>query len=134
LILVDAPGGKEEALEIRLETGALLESAGVPVAFHTDDPITDSRLFLRMAALAVRGGMSRPAALEALTLSPARMIGLDHRIGSLEPGKDADFVVLSGDPFSVWTRVEQTWVEGERVFDRADPADARHALGGDEAL
>ncbi len=133
LILVDAPGGKEEALEIRLETGAILEEAGVPVAFHTDDPITDSRLFLRMAALGVRGGMSREAALEALTLGPARMIHLDDRLGSLEAGKDADFVVLSGDPFSVWTHVEQTWIEGAKVFDRSEPDDQRHAVGGEVA-
>ncbi|MFT4626038.1 MAG: imidazolonepropionase-like amidohydrolase [Myxococcota bacterium] len=133
LILVDAPGGKEEALEIRLETGGLLERAGVPVAFHTDDPITDSRLFLRMGALAVRGGMSPEGALAALTLAPARMLGLQDRLGSLEVGKDADVVVLSGVPFSVWTRVEQTWVDGMKVFDRADPADRRHATGGEHA-
>ena len=132
LIVVDSPGGKEEALEIRSENGAVLEAQGVPVAFHTDDPITDSRLFLRSAGLAVRAGMSREGALRALTLTPAEMMGLEGRIGSLTPGKDADFVVLSGDPLSTWTLVEQTWVEGVRVFDRADPDDLRHALGGEE--
>jgi imidazolonepropionase-like amidohydrolase len=133
LIVIDAPGGKEEALEIRSENGAVLEALGVPVAFHTDDPITDSRLFLRSAGLAVRAGMSEEGALRALTLTPAEMMGLGDTVGSLEAGKDADFVVLSGPPLSTWTQIEQTWIEGVRVFDRADPIDRRYAVGGDAA-
>ncbi|HQV33427.1 MAG TPA: amidohydrolase, partial [Calditrichia bacterium] len=57
---------------------------------------------------------------------------LDRRIGSLEKGKDADLVVLSGDPFSTYTRVEQTWVEGAMRFDFNDPQDRAYALGGYE--
>jgi len=130
VIVLDSPGGKLEARGLLLHTGAVLEQAGVDVAYHTDDSITDSRLLLRSAALGVRAGMSREKALEALTLAGARMLGLADRVGSLEPGKDADFVVLSGDPFSVYTRVEQTWVEGERVFDLADAEDRAYAVGG----
>ena len=55
--------------------------------------------------------------------TPAKLMHLDHRLGSLEKGKDADFVVLSGDPFSVHTRVLQTFVEGKKVFDLDDPKD-----------
>ena len=51
-------------------------------------------------------------------------------MGSLAVGKDADFAVLDGPPFSVWTHVEQTWVEGQKVFDIDDPVDRRHATGG----
>ena len=130
VIVVDAPGGKIEAMDMSLSTGAVLEQAGVPCAFHTDDPVTDSRLFLRSAALAVRGGMSRAKALEAVTLAGARMLELDGRIGSLEPGKDADLVVLSGDPLSVRTKVLETWVEGVKVFDRDDAEDRLFAVGG----
>ena len=130
LIALDAPGGKQEALQVALENGAILEDKGVLVAFHTDDPITDSRLFLRSAGLAVRAGMSPAGALEALTLAPARMMRLDRRLGSLSAGKDADFVVLSGPPLSSWTQVEQTWVEGTLVFDRSTPEGARLATGG----
>ncbi len=130
IIILDAPGGKLEATEIRMENGAVLEKAGVDVAIHTDDLITDSRWFLRSAALAVRAGMSPEKALEALTLAGARMLDLADRIGSLDPGKDADFIILSGDPFSIYTHVEQTWVEGQKVFDRADPEDRRYAVGG----
>ena len=100
------------------------------VGFHTDDSITDSRLFLRSAALAVRAGMSRAGAIYGLTMAGARMLELEDRIGSLERGKDADFVVLSGDPLSVYTKVLQTWVEGEMVFDHSTPQDRLYAVGG----
>lgn len=130
IIVIDSPGGKLEARDIRLENGVVLEKAGVNVAFHTDDFITDSRLFLRSAALGVRAGMSREGALRALTLSGAEMLGLEKRTGSLVPGKDADFVILSGDPMSVYTQVLETWVEGIRVFDRSDPEQRLYAVGG----
>ena len=130
IIVLDAPGGKLEALDIEMENGGILERAGVPVAFHTDDYITDSRLLLRSAALAVRAGMTEAGALDALTRAGARMLGVADRVGTLETGKDADLVVLSGPPFSVYTRVEQTWVEGQPVFDRARPEDHAFAVGG----
>ena len=134
LILIDSPVGKLEAMHLELSNAKALEDAGVRVAFHTDDYITDSRLFMRMAALGVRAGMSRDVALRALTLEPARMLDIEDRAGSLEKGKDADFVVLSGDPFSVYTRVEQTWVEGQKRFDLTSPDDAEVAAGGFGAL
>ena len=130
VIVVDSPGGKIEAMDLSLATGGVLEKAGVPCAIHTDDPVTDSRLFLRTAGLAVRAGMSRDKALEALTLAGARMLDLDGRIGSLDVGKDADLIILSGDPLSVRTKVLQTWIEGEKVFDREDPDDRLFAVGG----
>ena len=129
-IAVDAPGGKLEARNARITTAADLERAGVLVSLHSDDPIIDSRMMLRQAALAVRGGMSRDGALRALTINAARQVGLEDRIGSLEPGKDADFIVLDGDPLSIYTKVLETWVEGQRVFDRALPQDAAFATGG----
>lgn len=129
-ILVDSPGGKLEARDLLLENAAALERAGVLVALHSDDWITDSRLLLRMAGLAVRAGMSREGALKAVTLAGAQMLDVGDRVGSLEPGKDADFAILSGDPLSVYTVVLETWVEGERVFDRENPRDRLWAEGG----
>jgi cytosine/adenosine deaminase-related metal-dependent hydrolase len=58
------------------------------------------------------------------------MLDLDERVGSLTPGKDADFIVLSGDPLSVHTHVLETWIEGRRVFDRANDEDRVFATGG----
>lgn len=130
VIVIDSPGGKLEARDMDWRTGGELERAGVTVGFHTDDPVTDSRWFLRSAALAVRAGMTREGALRAVTLAGAEILDLADRVGSLAPGKDADLVVLSGDPLSVYTRVEETWVEGERVFDRTDPKDRLLATGG----
>lgn len=130
IIFIDSPGGKLETADISFINGAALEKAGALVGFHTDDYITDSRLFLRSGGLAVRAGMSRDAALYALTMAGAKMLDLDSRIGSLEVGKDADFIVLSGDPLSVYTKVEQTFVEGKKVFDRANPQDRLIQVGG----
>jgi imidazolonepropionase-like amidohydrolase len=129
--VLDTPGGKEETLERRLDNPALLHAAGVTVALITDDPVQDSRLLLRTGGLAVRGGLPEDAALRALTLTPAEIMGIDTATGSLAPGKEADLAVLSGPPFSAWTLVEQTWVDGVQVFDRADPAQVRFATGGD---
>ncbi len=130
LTVVDSPGGKLEAVDARLDTAAVLDRAGVLVAIHTDDYITDSRLLLRSAALAVRAGLPREKAVYALTLAGARMLDLQDRVGSLEAGKDADFIVLSGDPFSVYTHVLETYVEGVKVFDRSDKQDRLYATGG----
>lgn len=129
-IALDSPGGKLETKDLRMTNGAALEKAGVVAGFHTDDPITDSRWFLREAALSVRAGMSRKAALEAMTLNGAKLLDLQERIGSLKPGKDADFLLLSADPLSVYSHVEETWVEGAKVFDRADPRHRLYAVGG----
>jgi imidazolonepropionase-like amidohydrolase len=85
---------------------------------------------MRSAAMGIREGMSRSGALKALTINGAVMLDLADRIGSLETGKDADFVILNGDPFSVYTQVEQTWVEGVKRFDIAIPADRAFAIGG----
>jgi len=129
-ILIDSPGGKHEAVGLRFETPGILERAGVPTTVHTDDWITDSRLFLRMAAIAVRGGMTRQGSLRGVTLTGAELLDLEDSIGSLTVGKDADVIILSGDPFSVYSVVEQTWVEGELAFDRSRPDDHLFAVGG----
>lgn len=132
IITLDSPGGKLEAINLLNINGRMLEEAGALFAFHSDDPIVDSRFLLRSAVMAVKEGMSREMALRALTINGAIMMDIDDRVGSLEPGKDADFVILSGDPFSVYTNVEQTWIDGEKAWDRAIPEDREYATGGYE--
>lgn len=130
VIVIDSPGGKLEARDSRFETGGILEKHGVTTGFHTDDWITDSRLFRRSAALAVRAGMTRAGALKGLTLAGAEMLGLQDRIGSLKAGKDADFAILEGDPLSVYCKTLETWADGVKVFDRDNPQDLLFAVGG----
>jgi imidazolonepropionase-like amidohydrolase len=130
LTLVDSPGGKLEVMGLLEENAAILEKAGVVVALNTDDAITESRFFLRTGSIAVRGGMSEEAALRALTLNAAKMLHLDHRIGSLEDGKDADFVILSGPPFSIYTHVLATYIDGVKRFDRSSKRDWTYQAGG----
>jgi imidazolonepropionase-like amidohydrolase len=130
LTLVDSPGGKPEVMGLLEENAAILQKAGVLVAINTDDAITESRFLLRTGAIAVRGGMSEDDALKALTINGAKIMHLDHRLGSLEAGKDADFVVLSGAPFSVYTQVLETYIEGEKMFDRSRHEDWCYQGGG----
>ncbi|HEU4395372.1 MAG TPA: amidohydrolase family protein, partial [Planctomycetota bacterium] len=66
----------------------------------------------------VAAGLPRSEAVKALTLNPAAVLGVEARIGSIEAGKDADLALFSGDPFSVFTRVDATWIDGKRVFAR----------------
>ena len=134
IIVLDSPGGKLEAMNLVYDNAAALEKAGAEFGFHTDDGITDSRLFMRGVAYAIRAGMSREKGLEALTLAGAKMLDLDHRVGSLDVGKDADFVLLNGDPFSVYTFVQQTWIEGQKVYDRNEPDDRKYSTGGFEVF
>jgi imidazolonepropionase-like amidohydrolase len=130
LTLVDSPGGKLEVAALLEENAAILNKAGVQVAVNTDDFITESRFFLRTGAIAVRGGLTEDAALRALTINAADMLHLEDRVGSLAPGKDADFVILSGPPFSVYTHVLETYIDGVKVFDRRNPKDWMYQTGG----
>ncbi len=130
LTLVDSPGGKMETAGLLEENAAILDQAGVKVAINTDDSITESRFMLRTGAIALRGGMSEDAALRALTINGAQMLHLDDRVGSLEKGKDADFVVLSGSPFSVYSHVLQTYIDGVCLFDRTHAHDWAYQAGG----
>lgn len=130
VIVIDSPGGKLEAVNMQFETAKVLVDAGVLVAIHTDDWITDSRFLFRCAALAMRAGLSEEDAIKVLTINGAIMLEIDDRTGSIEEGKDADFLILSGSPFSVYTHLEQTWIEGENVFNRENEEDYKYAVGG----
>lgn len=130
VIVVDSPGGKLETKDVSFDTAGVMDKAGVLVGFHTDDGVTDSRWFLRSAGLGVRAGLDRKKALESVTIANAKLLGLEARVGTLTVGKDADLLVLSGDPLSVYTHIEQTWVEGRKVWERSVAADRVFATGG----
>ena len=101
----------------RLEGAAALTKAGVRTALHAPAD-GDLRELLFIAAAAVRGGLSPEQALAAVTRIPAEILGLADRVGSLAPGRDADLVFLSGDPFTGQAVVERVWVNGLPAFER----------------
>jgi imidazolonepropionase-like amidohydrolase len=93
--------------------------AGVRIAMGTDSGVTPHGQNLRELQLMVEGGMTPAAALEATTRSAAQLMGLEDDLGTIEPGKVADLVVVEGDPYDVSTlagRVEQVWKAGARVM------------------
>jgi len=103
--------------ELRYGTFTALAAAGVPTALLAGGP-GEGESLLAMAAFAVRCGATRDQALAAITKTPAEILGVADRVGSLEKGKDADFVVLSGDPLDVTSRVERVVVNGRTAFER----------------
>ena len=106
---------KPELVNMSPETPAVLARAGVEVAICTDHPETPIQYLLLCAAMAVRHGMEPEEALRAVTIHPARIAGLDGRIGSLAAGKDADIVVTSGHPLDWMSRVTAVFIDGNRI-------------------
>ncbi len=96
-----------------------LAAAGVTIAITTDHPVVPINFLVHQASLAVKYGLDRDTALRALTINPARIIGVDDRLGSLEVGKDADFAVWSGDPLDVLSRVERAYLDGTEIYSTA---------------
>lgn len=109
---------KPELREQALDTAGILAKAGVATALCTDHPETPLKFYPVCAALCVRNGMDYMDALRAMTIVPARICGVEHRMGSLAPGKDADFVWFDGDPLSIYTHVELVAVDGKIAWQR----------------
>jgi imidazolonepropionase-like amidohydrolase len=93
-----------------------LAAAGVELGIITDHPVVPIQFLHLQAALAVKEGLDPAAALRAVTLVPARVMGVDDRVGSLAPGKAATLCLWSGDPLDVRSRVEAAWIDGRRVL------------------
>jgi imidazolonepropionase-like amidohydrolase len=108
---------KVELRDRGIEHLATLAAAGVRVAITTDHPVVPINFLVHQATFAVKEGLPRTTALEALTVNPAAILGLDSRVGSLAPGLDGDVVVWSGDPLDVGSRAEHVLVEGVTVYE-----------------
>jgi len=100
--------------------GALMHDQGVLVSFNSDSDELARRLNTEAAKAVKWGGLSEEEALKFVTINPARQLFVDKQVGSLEAGKDADFVIWNGNPLSTYTLCEQTWVDGRRFFDREE--------------
>ena len=119
---------KMEALDAVKANMALVDHAGARVIVHSDDPSGSQRLN-QEAAKAMEAGaeiglpVSEDQAIKWLTINPAWALGLDDKIGSLEKGKNADVVLWTGDPFSVYSKPEKVWIDGALLYDRLDPSE-----------
>ena len=103
---------KEEMWGERLDMAAILENAGVNICLIADMSYDTQWLPIKIG-VAIREGLPWEKALEAVTIRPAKEIGLENRIGSIEPGKDADFAIFDGDPFSNYTKCLHTFIDGK---------------------
>ena len=96
---------------------AALARAGVRVAITTDHPVVPINFLVHQASLAVKEGLPRDTALEALTVNPAAILGLASRVGSLTPGLDGDVVIWTGDPLDINSRAERVLINGVPVYE-----------------
>ena len=99
-----------------LANPGILDRAGVKVALTTDAPVIPIEFLVYQASLCVKEGMDRDAAIRAITVNPAEIMGLDDRVGSLKPGLDADVVLWSGDPLDIMSRALRVYVGGREVY------------------
>jgi len=111
---------KLEAYDAIPFNGALMHERGVLVTFNSDSGELARRMNLEAAKAVKYGGVEPSEALNFVTLNAAKQLRIDDHVGSLELGKDGDFVIWSGHPLSTYTIAEQTWVDGIKRFDRAD--------------
>lgn len=112
-----------ERKNLSLETAALLAAEGIPFSLQSgyEAYVPKTRVVRYEAAMATAYGLPFAEALRSVTLTPARILGLDDRLGSIEPGKDADLVLYDGDPFEHLTRVCKVFIDGELMEDRCPP-------------
>ncbi len=110
-------GYKFEVYDAIPTNGAILHEAGVLTSFNSDSNELARRLNVEAAKAVKYGGLSEEEALKFVTINPARQLGIGDHTGSLETGKDADFVIWNGSPLSTYSAVLQTWIEGRKYFD-----------------
>ena len=118
---------KLEAADAIRGNMAILNRAGVRTIMHSDDASGEQRLNQEAAKAMAEGNrigvkVTEDDAIRWMTINPAWALGLDDKVGSLQAGKNADVVLWSGNPFSVYSRAEKVWIDGAMLFDRTDPA------------
>ncbi|HEX7190112.1 MAG TPA: amidohydrolase family protein, partial [Thermoanaerobaculia bacterium] len=115
---IDWWGYKAEAYDAIPYNVAMMENAGIVTSVNSDSDELARRLNFDAAKAIKYGGLSEEEALKLCTINPAKQLRLDHRMGSIEVGKDADLVIWTSHPFSTYSRVETTFIEGDVYFDR----------------
>ncbi|GAA2661303.1 amidohydrolase [Nonomuraea recticatena] len=107
---------KVELRNRSLRNPGILARAGVELAITTDHPVVPIHFLVYQATLAVKEGLDRDTALRSITVNPAKIMGLDDRVGSLRPGLDGDVVIWSGDPLDIMSRALRVFVDGREVY------------------
>ena len=107
---------KLEVQNRTLANPGILHRAGAKIALTTDHPVVPIDFLVHQATLCVKEGLDRDAAIRAITLNPAEIMGLDDRVGALRPGMDGDVVLWSGDPLDVMNRALRVFVGGREVY------------------
>jgi imidazolonepropionase-like amidohydrolase len=130
---IDWWGFKYEAIDAIPYNVALSVRAGVLTSVNSDSDELARRLNFDAAKAMKYGGLSEEEALKLCTLNPATQLRLDKRIGSIDAGKDADLVIWTGHPFSTYSRVETTMIEGQVYFDREKDLQMRKDLAKEKA-
>lgn len=130
---IDWWGYKAEAYDAIPYNVALMVKNGVLTSVNSDSNELARRLNLDAAKAMKYGGLTEEEALKLCTLNPAKQLRLEGRMGSIDVGKDADFAIWTGHPFSTYSRVDTTFVDGEPLFDRARDLDQRTALVKEKA-
>ena len=123
----DWGGFKMEAYDATVYNARILIEAGVVTSLHSDNAEIASRMNWEAGKL-LRTGLTEEQALSTVTDQAAKAVAIDARVGSLEAGKDGDFVIWSGNPLSQFTRAEQTWVDGRRYFSIEEDAVMREQI------
>ena len=123
---------KIEAWDAIPGNGPLMHDQGVVVSYNSDNSQLATRLNWE-ASKAVKFGLSEEEALKFVTINPAKQLKIDDKTGSLEVGKDADFAVWTGNPLSVYTKCEQTWVDGRKYFDVQEDQQMREQIQKERA-
>jgi imidazolonepropionase-like amidohydrolase len=125
---IDWWGYKAEAYDATPYNVAMMVRDGVLTSVNSDSDELARHLNHDAAKAMKYGGLTEDEALRLCTINPAKQLRLDHRIGSIEAGKDADLAIWNGHPLSVYSRVDTTFIEGEIVFDRARDLEQREKL------
>jgi len=115
---------KVELRNRSLANPGLLAAAGIEISIITDHPVVPIHFLVHQATLAVKEGLDRETALRALTINPARVLGIDNRVGSLAVGKGADVVLWSGDPLDMMQRALRVFIGGREVYSYDEAARA----------
>jgi len=116
----DSWGFKVEGWDAIPQNAYILWKEGVLVSLHTDNPVIEERDYIEQASIINHYGMPDEAALQTVTINPAKILGIDNRVGSIEVGKDADLTIWSGYPLELTSKADEVFIDGKAVYTRQD--------------